>query len=58
MKVKAVWEFEVDTTDFNSKSVDIKELAKDLTKREMKYLLGNKYISSEDFDYEVESEEY
>ena len=56
MKVKAVWEFEVDTEDFNSKSVDIKELAKDLTKREMKYLLGNKYISAEDFDYEVENE--
>lgn len=57
MKVKAVWEFEVDTEDFDSKSIDIKELAKDLTKIELKYLLEHEDISEEDFHYEVESED-
>lgn len=56
MLVKAVWEFEVNTEDFDNKSVDINGLAKDLTKREMKYLLEHEEISEEDFSYETESE--
>ena len=56
MVVKAVWEFEVNTEDFDNKSVDINGLAKDLTKREMKYLLEHEEISEEDFSYEIESE--
>ena len=56
MKVKAIWEFEVDIEDFDEKHVDIKGLAKDLTRREIAYLLQNNEISSEDFIYEVESE--
>ena len=56
MLVKAVWEFEVNTEDFDNKSVDINGLAKDLTKREMKYLLEHEEISEEDFSYEIESE--
>lgn len=56
MLVKAVWEFEVNIEDFDNKSVDINGLAKDLTKREMKYLLEHKEISEEDFSYEIESE--
>ena len=35
MKVKAIWEFEVDTEDFLEEFVDIKGLAKDLTQKEM-----------------------
>ena len=57
MKVKVIWEFEVDTEDFDEKHVDIKELAKDLTRREMVYLLQNQEMSAEDFIYEVESED-
>lgn len=56
MLVKAVWEFEVNTEDFDNKSVDINGLAKDLAKREMKYLLEHEEISEEDFSYEIESE--
>ena len=54
MKVKAIWEFEVDTEDFDGKHVDIKGLAKDLTRKEMIYLLQNQEISAEDFTYKVE----
>lgn len=57
MKVKAVWEFEVDTEDFDRKHVDIKGLAKDLTRREMVYLLQNQEISAEDFSYVIESKQ-
>ena len=56
MKVKAIWEFEVDTEDFMEEFVNIKELAKNLTQREMENLLQNQEISAEDFSYEVESE--
>ena len=56
MKIKAIWEFEVDTEDFMEEFVNIKELAKDLTQREMENLLKNQEISAEDFSYEVESE--
>ena len=56
MKVKAIWEFEVETEDFMEEFVNIKELAKDLTQREMENLLHNQEISAEDFSYEVESE--
>ena len=57
MKVKAIWEFEVDTEDFMEEFVNIKELAKDLIQREMENLLHNQEISAEDFSYEVESED-
>ena len=56
MKVKAIWEFEVDTEDFMEEFVNIKGLAKGLTQREMENLLQNQKISAEDFSYEVESE--
>ena len=56
MKVKAIWEFEVDTEDFSEEFVDIKGLAKDLTQREMGNLLQNQEIAAEDFSYELENE--
>ena len=56
MKVKAIWQFEVDTEDFMEEFVNIKELAKDLTQREMENLLQNQEIASEDFSYELENE--
>lgn len=57
MKVKAIWEFEVDTEDFSEEFVDVKGLAKDLTQREMGILLQNQEISAEDFSYKLETEE-
>ena len=56
MKVKAIWEFEVDTEDFSDEFVDVEGLAKDLTQREMENLLQNQEIASEDFLYELENE--
>lgn len=56
MKVKAIWEFEVDTEDFSEEFVDVKGLAKDLTQREMGNLLQNQKISAEDFSYKLENE--
>lgn len=53
MLVKAVWEFEVDIEDLDKKFVDVKELAKELTQREMENLLQNNEISAEDFSYEL-----
>ena len=56
MKVKAIWEFEVDTEDFSEEFVDVKGLAKDLTQREMGKLLQNQEIAADDFSYELENE--
>lgn len=56
IKVKATWEFEVDTEDFSEEFVDVKGLAKDLTQREMGNLLQNQEIAAEDFSYELETE--
>lgn len=55
MKVRAIWEFDVDVDDFDTRSVDIKGLAEDLTKREMESLLKNKELQAEDFSYEAEA---
>ena len=54
MIVKAIWEFDVDTEGLDEKFIDIKGLAKDLTQREMKYLLEHNKITDEDFVYTVE----
>lgn len=54
MKVKAIWEFETDMEDFDPKHVDIKGLAKDLTQRELDYLIKYGEIQADDFSYEVE----
>ena len=56
MKIKAIWEFEVDTEDFSEEFVDVKGLAKDLTQKEMENLLQKQEISAEDFSYELETE--
>ena len=56
LKVKATWEFEVNTEDLSEEFVDIKGLAKDLTQREMGNLLQNQEIAADDFSYELENE--
>ena len=54
LTVRAIWKFEVDTEDLDEEFIDIKGLAKDLTKREMEYLLEHKEISADEFSYEVD----
>lgn len=51
MKVRVTWEFDVDTDDFDPKSVDIPGLAKDLTKKELTYLLERGLLDADDFEY-------
>ena len=54
VKVKAVWEFEVDVEDLNENFIDVKSLAKDLTKREMDNLLRSCDITADDFEYVID----
>lgn len=56
MKVRAIWEFDVDTEDFDPKYVDIPGLAKELTERELEYNLQNGLVKASDFEYEVVEE--
>lgn len=53
MKVIVSWEFEVDTSDFDPKFVDVPGLAIDLTKREFGSLLESGELSADDFDFNV-----
>lgn len=53
MIVKATWEFDVDTSELLDEFVDVEGLAKDLTKRELEYLLTKCKISADEFIYEV-----
>lgn len=52
--VRAVWELEIDTEDLDESFIDIHRFAKDLTARELQYLLDHKEITAEDFSYELE----
>ena len=56
MKVKAIWEFEVDSSDFDKEHVNINGLCVDLTKRELNYCLKHDQLTSEDFNYEVQND--
>ncbi len=51
IKVKVMWEFEVDVEGLDPAFVDINRLAEDLTKRELECLLNNNELTSDDFDY-------
>jgi hypothetical protein len=56
MKVQAIWEFDADVEELDSKFVDKVGLAKDLTERELAYLLSHNSISADDFEYSVVAE--
>jgi len=58
MKVRAIYEFDADVDDFSEEFVDVKELAEDLTRREIENLLHNKEISASDFTYVIEEENH
>lgn len=53
MKVRVTWEFDVDTSDFDPKFIDIPGLATDLTKREIDFLLNGGLLDADDFEYSV-----
>lgn len=56
MKVKAVYEFDVDINDIDSMFVNKKGLAKDLTKAEVKSLIEKNELTADDFNYEIVNE--
>lgn len=56
MKVRATWEFEVDTANFDPKRVDIPGLAKYVARNELSSLMFGKEISADDFTYEIVEE--
>ena len=53
MKVRATWEFEVDTDDIDPKFVDVTGLVKDLTQQELTFMLEHGLLSADDFEYSV-----
>ena len=55
MQIRAtyVFDFEADLEGIDPVFVDLEGYAKDLTKRELEYLLKNSEIVDEDFKYEV-----
>lgn len=53
MIVQAIWEFDVDTADFDPKHIDVKGLALDLTKRELECVLSKNEITADDFIYKI-----
>ena len=57
MKVKAIWEFEVDTEGLDPMQIDIPGLAKDTTRCELMHLLRKQNIIADDFEYVVDDVE-
>jgi len=53
MKVQAIWEFEVDTSNFDPKHVNIRKIAMELAGRELNDLLNKNELSTEDFEYTI-----
>ena len=53
MLVRVVWEFEAEVEEFDDKFVDKEGLAKDLTKREVEWMLQDGQFSADDFEYSV-----
>lgn len=57
MKVKAIWEFDADISDFDAEQVDIEGLAVDSAEVELQYLLEHRGIDAEDFVFKVDDKE-
>lgn len=53
MKVRAVWEFDVDTEGLDPKFVDIPGVAKDLTKAELEYVIKRGLLTTDEFEFSV-----
>lgn len=56
MIVRAIWEFDVDDSEMDEEWVDVDKLCKELTKRELDYLLKHNELDAEDFNYECHPE--
>ena len=56
MIVRAIWEFDVDTSEMLEEYVDVNGLCIDLTKRELDYCIRNNQLDASDFTYEVHPE--
>ena len=56
MIVRAILEFDVDTSEILEEFVDVKGLCVDLTKREIDYCIRNNQLDASDFIYEVHPE--
>ena len=56
MKVRAIWEFDVDDSEMDENFVDVKGLCEDLTKAELDYCLKHNQLSAGDFRCEVHPE--
>ena len=55
MIVKAIWEFDANVSDLDPNFVDVPELAKDLARRELDYLLFHNMLGTYDFEFANES---
>ena len=53
MKVRAVFEFDVDVSEFDPRDIDIVGLAVDSTKREIDYMAEHGLMNSGEFEYNV-----
>lgn len=53
MKVRAIWEFDADVEDLDPKHVDIYPLAKDLAESELKYMINNHLLTTDEFEFSV-----
>lgn len=53
MLVKAIYEFEPDTSDIDDRFVDKKGISEDWAKEELKDMLKKGEITVEDFDFTV-----
>lgn len=56
MIVRAIWEFDVDDSEMSEEWVDVQGLCKELTQREVDYLLKHNELNAEDFQYECHPE--
>ena len=54
MKVKAIWEFDVDVEGLDPEQIDIPGIAKDVTRTELIYLLRKQELIADDFEYIVD----
>ena len=57
MKVRAIWEIDIDTDHLDPEFVEIETFAIDLAKRELQQSLDNEAIEADDFTFELEKGE-
>ncbi len=58
MKVKAIWEFDVDVEGLDPEQIDIPGVAKDVTRCELACLLKKQDIVADDFTYSIDDDDF